>query len=99
MKLLIIFSLVLAGCAPIAKPNANVYGVNFPAMQMQGYNLSSDYDNNGNLTAHGGFTQTVTLKDLSTINGWICTDPPGIAAIKTTLSQWRDYVNTNCTCK
>jgi hypothetical protein len=45
------FSLLISGCATIAKPDANLCVVNAPAEHLKCYNLKTDYTDDGNVKA------------------------------------------------
>lgn len=95
----IIFSLCLNGCASgLNRPNSNLFFMNAAAKQKQGNNILKDYDNSGVRTAKG-FTITLPLNSVADVDRMYCTDAPGFKAIKTSLSDARNYINNHCTCK
>ena len=64
---LMILCLVFSACATISKPNANLCVVNAPAKHLKCYNLSVDYDDNGNIykSAQPKFFRAETVEDLN----------------------------------
>lgn len=68
MKHLIISSLiVLASCASIERPNAELCIVNAPALHLKCYNLSEDYHSSGKLknNATAKYLPAKTVEDLN----------------------------------
>lgn len=68
MKLCQAFSLILlSSCATISKPNAHLCVVNAPAAHLKCYNLSTDYNDDGNIknTAKAKFFRAETIEDLN----------------------------------
>jgi hypothetical protein len=82
----------------VERPNTNLYGVNVPGLKVRGYNLNRDYDENGNrkpdaVAFEVKFVDYAAM--LVYLNKATCTDPDGLAALKTYIELLRkEYTRT-----
>jgi hypothetical protein len=92
---LMVFSLLLIGCASVPRPNTDICIVNAPAKHRKCYNLLKDYDDEGNLKpgAAASYKPASKIEDL---NKNATTDPKGLANLKAYLRKLREESKSRC---
>lgn len=99
--LLSISSLALMACHTVERPNSMVYGVNGAAARLEGYNIKSDYDENGIRKPEAELKLRALPEGLRSMNGAICFLPPngedeGTAGVKRWLAELRLWGKDHC---
>lgn len=94
---LLMFALVLAACAGIERPDTTVFIVNAQAKQIKGYNLKTDYDDNGNRLGNA-VAKIRRFEDLEDLDKYACTDVDGLAELKRFFKDVRD-LQSRCSCR
>jgi len=100
-NLVICSSLLLCSCASVQRPNAYAWGVNGKAEQIEGYNVKTDYDDNGVRLPDAKKVIHPLPNGLRDLNGAICFLPPrdgddGIKGMKVWLSDSRKWAQQHC---
>lgn len=85
----------LLGCSHIQKPDSNIYGVNAKSHELRGYNIKTDYDDNGDRKPDAK-PKIYELKSLDQLHGWFCTDPVSLQRIKVLIDDVRDELKSRC---
>ncbi len=87
--LLTALELCLVSCSTVPRPDTDIGVVNAIDHHVKSYNLSTDYDDQGNLlpSAVPKYRPALTVDDL---NKNICTDPQGWANLKAYIRELRD---------
>lgn len=100
MTSFLIFSIV--GCSSVQRPDSLVWGVNAPAMWLEGYNIHTDYDDSGVLKP-GAVKKFHPFTSVKELNAAIIILPPGhvkddegTAGIKRWLGEMRSWVKEHC---
>jgi hypothetical protein len=101
----LISSLVLCfGCASVQRPNSFIWGVNGSASRLEGYNIKTDYDENG-VRRPGAKPVLRSLNGLRDLNGALLilpakTNDPlkdeGTRGVKRWFQDMRDYSKEHC---
>lgn len=104
--ILFVISSFFIGCAGgPARPNSYIWGVNAPAQRLEGYNIKTDFDDDGNLlpNAQAQFMSLTSIRQLNV--AWVIFpgnkpgDPlkdEGQAGIKRYIGELRRYARERC---
>lgn len=92
---LIFLSLVACGCAGVKRPDAYFYGVNGTGGYLKGYNLRTDYNDDG-VRKSGAQAKIIRIDSLKQLNGYTCTDPTGLERTKVFISDLKSAYERNC---
>lgn len=91
------FSLLIAGCGSIDRPDTDLCVVNDPGHHLICYNLKRDYDKNGSLKP-GAVPMIKPIESIADLNKDVCTDPSGFEHLKTYVQEMKDAMK-RCGCK
>lgn len=94
LLILLLTGLEFSACSTVPRPDTNVGVVNAGFHQVKGYNLSTDYDDNGNLNPSAKpFIHPAN--SVSDLDKNVCTDPQGWANLKAYIRMLRDEINSH----
>lgn len=86
---------LLAGCATIAKPDAYLSVVNAPGKKLTGYNLKTDFNDDGNIKP-GAKPRFLPAPDIESINKYVCSSPEDFVKIKAYIKKLREEYERGC---